>query len=75
MFVHQTIKELQRKKVHAIFIKLDISKPFDTVNWSYLLDIMTFLGFGLRWRNWISAVGYFFLYFLSQCGAQEEDLS
>jgi hypothetical protein len=56
MFVHQTIKELQRKKVHAIFIKLDISKPFDTVNWSYLLDIMTFLGFGLRWRNWISAL-------------------
>lgn len=39
-----------------MFIKLDISKAFDTVNWAYLLDIMTFLGFSQRWRNWISAL-------------------
>jgi hypothetical protein len=26
------------------------------MSWSYLMDIMTFLGFGLRWRNWIAAL-------------------
>lgn len=40
----------------ALFIKLDIAKAFDTVNWPFLLEIMTYLGFGQRWRNWISAL-------------------
>lgn len=35
---------------------MDISKAFDTVNWPYLLEIMSFLGFGHRWRNWISSL-------------------
>jgi hypothetical protein len=56
MHVQQTIKHLHNKKVLALFIKLDISKAFDTVNWSYLLDIMTFLGFGPRWRAWVSSI-------------------
>jgi hypothetical protein len=25
-------------------------------NWSYLLDIMSVLGFGSRWRNWVSTL-------------------
>jgi hypothetical protein len=40
------LKELQRKKIPAMFIKLDIFKAFDTINWHYLLGIMTHLGFG-----------------------------
>jgi hypothetical protein len=56
MHVQQTIKHLHNKKVPALFVKLDISKAFDTVNWSYLLDIMTFLGFGPRWRAWVSSI-------------------
>jgi hypothetical protein len=50
------IKELHRKKIPALFIKLDIPKAFDIVNWSYLLDIMTYIGFGARWRDWIEAL-------------------
>jgi hypothetical protein len=56
MFVQQFIKELHYKKVLSFFIKLNISKAFDIVNWSYLLDIMTFLGFGMRWKNWIASL-------------------
>jgi retron-type reverse transcriptase len=56
MFVQQVIKDLHKRKILALFIKLDISKAFDIVNWPYLLNIMEHLGFGLRWRNWISSL-------------------
>jgi hypothetical protein len=45
-----------KEKTPALFIKLDISKAFDSVNWSYLLNILTYLSFGLHWRNWIAAL-------------------
>jgi hypothetical protein len=48
MYVRQVIKDLHSKKVSNPFIKLDIFKAFDTVNWSYLLDIMSILGFDPR---------------------------
>jgi hypothetical protein len=46
VYVHEVIKSLHKKKVPSLFIKLDISKAFDTVNWSYLLHVMEHLGFG-----------------------------
>jgi hypothetical protein len=45
VFVQQVIKDLYKKKIAALFIKLDISNAFDTVNWPYLLSIMQHLGF------------------------------
>jgi hypothetical protein len=56
VYVQQVIKDLHKKKVPALFIKLDICKAFDSANWPYLISIMTHLGFGQRWRNWISAL-------------------
>jgi hypothetical protein len=43
-------------KLHlpTLFMKLDIHKAFDTVNWSYLLEVLQALGFGAHWRDWIS---------------------
>jgi retron-type reverse transcriptase len=48
MYVQKVIKDLNKRKIPALFIKFDISKAFDTVNWHYLLSIMEHLGFGLR---------------------------
>jgi hypothetical protein len=47
---------MHRKKISALFIKLDITKAFDRVSWPYLIGIMEHLGFGQRWRNLISAL-------------------
>lgn len=54
LLVQQTIKLLHKEKVPSIFLKLDISKAFDSVFWSFLLEVMAHLGFGPRWRNLIS---------------------
>jgi hypothetical protein len=32
MYVQEVIKDLDKRKIPALFIKLDISKAFDTVN-------------------------------------------
>jgi hypothetical protein len=47
-------KSLHKLKMLALFMKLDIHKAFDTVSWSYLLDVLQALGFGQRWREWVS---------------------
>jgi hypothetical protein len=51
IYVQEVIKALHKRKELALFIKLDISKAFNMVNWPYLLSIMKHLGFGLKWRN------------------------
>lgn len=37
-----------------LFLKLDIAKAFDSVSWTYLLDMMRARGFGQKWCDWIS---------------------
>ena len=49
MLVQQTIKVLHRRKISSLFLKLDISKAFDFVAWTFLLEILSHLGFGASW--------------------------
>jgi hypothetical protein len=35
---------------------LDISKTFDSVNWTFLLEVMERLGFGWIWRDIIAGL-------------------
>ena len=54
MLVQQTIKLLHKEKLPSIFLKLDISKAFDSVSWPFHLETLSHLGFGPSWRNMIS---------------------
>jgi hypothetical protein len=56
MFVQHVVRMLHKNKTPTLFVKLDIYKVFDTVNWPYLLGIMTHRGFELKWINWISSL-------------------
>ena len=51
MLVQQTIKVLHHRKIASLFLKLDISKAFDSVAWAFLLEILEHLGFGAVWRT------------------------
>ena len=37
-----------------MFIKLDISKAFDSIGWSFLLEVLQALGFSTKSRDWIA---------------------
>ena len=54
--MQQTIKLLQHQKVSSLFLKLDISKAFDSVSWSFLMEVLSHLGFGQRWCNLVSSL-------------------
>ncbi|XP_066333190.1 uncharacterized protein [Miscanthus floridulus] len=48
--------ELHKHKQSSLFFKLDIAKAFDLVRWDYLQEILQRLGFGPRWRAWVTAL-------------------
>jgi hypothetical protein len=54
ILVQQTIKLLHRRQVPSLFLKLDISKDFDSVSWSFSLEVLTHLGFGQVWCNLVA---------------------
>jgi hypothetical protein len=56
LYTQNLIKSLHRAKQSGLFLKLDISKAFDTVCWDFLLEVLQQFGFGTRWRGWWSAL-------------------
>jgi hypothetical protein len=56
LYVQSVIKALHKAKRSTLFIKLDISKAFDSVSWIFLLETLEALGFGQRWRDWIATL-------------------
>jgi hypothetical protein len=58
--IHDNFKYVQRaavlirkKKIPMLFLKLDISKAFNTVSWPFLMEVLQAWGFGESWRRWI----------------------
>lgn len=54
IFTQNFIREMQRAVRPTMFLKLDIAKAFDNVRWDYLMVVMERMGFGSRWRIWVS---------------------
>lgn len=45
----------QRKKPGLVF-KIDFLKAFDTVSWSFILNLLKAHGFGKKWCNWVKTI-------------------
>nr|GEU51453.1 RNA-directed DNA polymerase, eukaryota [Tanacetum cinerariifolium] len=55
LIANEIIRMASLEKHKLLLFKVDFEKAFDSVNWSFLLDVMDKMGFGIKWRNWISA--------------------
>lgn len=58
LLVQQMAKLLHKKRQPRVMFKLDITKAFDTVSWPFMLEVLTHLGFGRRWRTLICNLLY-----------------
>jgi hypothetical protein len=54
--IQLTTKLLHAQKKPNVLLKVDIAPAFDSVAWSFLLEILQHLGFSSHWRDWISAL-------------------
>jgi hypothetical protein len=51
ILVQQTAKVLHHQNSTRVLLKLGISKPFDSISWCFLLEVLAHLGFGPLWCN------------------------
>jgi len=47
------MKTKTRVNERSVALKLDISKAYDRIDWSYLKNVMIKMGFSNRWIDWI----------------------
>jgi hypothetical protein len=40
MLVQQSIKSLHKRKIAGLFLKLDISRAFNSVSWAFIIEIL-----------------------------------
>jgi hypothetical protein len=50
------IKKANKRKIPLIFLKLDIAKAFDSLNWGFLIQVVKAMGFGHRWHDLVSLI-------------------
>jgi hypothetical protein len=51
-----TTRTLSIRKSPSVLFKIDLAKAFDSVNWIFLLELLSAVGCPLRWTNWISVL-------------------
>ena len=55
LIANECLDSRVRSGTPSVIVMLDIEKVYDCVNWNALFYLMERMGFGERWRRWMSA--------------------
>ena len=53
VILHETVHELDRKKLNGVVLKIDFEKAYDKVRWPFLQRTLGMKGFSAEWRTMI----------------------
>ncbi|RVW67638.1 Transposon TX1 uncharacterized 149 kDa protein [Vitis vinifera] len=56
LIANEALDSRLKDNIPGLLLKMDIEKAFDHVNWNFLMEVMSKMGFGHRWINWINGV-------------------
>ncbi|XP_071688580.1 uncharacterized protein [Rutidosis leptorrhynchoides] len=55
LFANESLEFLRSKHIKSMVFKVDFEKAFDSLNWDFLDEMMLLMGFGSKWRKWITS--------------------
>ena len=53
LIANETLDSRLKDNKPGLLLKMDIEKAFNHVNWDFLMEVMSKMGFGHRWINWM----------------------
>ncbi|MCH80340.1 cysteine-rich receptor-like protein kinase [Trifolium medium] len=53
LIVNEVVDDARKRKKEMFMFKVDFEKAYDSVDWSYLEEVMSKMGFQSKWRKWI----------------------
>ena len=53
LMANEVIEEVRRHQRSEVFLKVDFEKPYDSVRWSFLMDMLHRMGFHSKWIKWV----------------------
>jgi len=53
LMANEVIEEVRRSRRSGVCLKVDFEKAYDSIRWSFLLDMLHRMGFHSKWIKWV----------------------
>ena len=54
LLVRQVVRMIHARREVAVFLKLDVSRAFDSIASPFMFQVLLQKGFGPKWMTWVS---------------------